>query len=66
MAGESSKRSITALCRECAQNEGEDEFSEGGDREHRLLRLLVGHRMRQRKRARRLLVARLLRERVEA
>ena len=48
------------------EDEGEDEFAEGGDKEHRLLRLLVGHRMRQRKRARRLLMGHLLREREEA
>jgi hypothetical protein len=48
------------------EDEGEDEFAEGGDREQRLLRLLVGHRIRQRKRARRLLMAHLLREREEA
>ncbi len=48
------------------EDEGEDGFAEGGDKEHRLLRLLVGHRIRQRKRARRLLMAHLLGEREEA
>lgn len=48
------------------EDEGEDEFAEGGDRERRLVRLLVGHRVRQRKHARRMLMAHLLREREEA
>ena len=48
------------------EDEGEDEFAEGGDKEKRLLRLLTGHRMRQRKRARRMLMTHLLREREEA
>ena len=48
------------------EDEGEDEFAEGGDNEQRLLRLLVGHRARQGKRARRMLMAHLLREREEA
>jgi len=48
------------------EDEGEDEFAEGGDHEGRLLRLLVGHRVRQSKRARRLLMAHLMREREEA
>jgi hypothetical protein len=49
-----------------SEGEGEDEFGDGGDREHQLLRLLAGHRIRQRKRARRLLMAHLLREHEEA
>jgi len=48
------------------EDEGEDEFAEEGGREHRLMRLLVGRGMRQRKRARRMLMAHLLREREEA
>ena len=48
------------------EDEGEDEFAEGGDRESRLMKLLVGHGVRQRRRARRMLVAHLLREREEA
>ncbi len=48
------------------EDEGEDEFAEGGDNERRLLKLLIGHRTRQSKRARRLLMGHLLREREEA
>jgi hypothetical protein len=48
------------------EDEGEDEFGEGGDKEHHLLRLLGGQGIRQRSRARRLLMAHLLREREEA
>ena len=48
------------------EDEGEDELAEGGDNEQGLMRLLVGHRVRQSKRARRLLMAQLLREREEA
>ena len=59
---------LAHLLRESGEAEGdededEDEFGEGGDKEHQLLRLLGGHRMRQGRRARRLLMAHLLRER---
>ena len=48
------------------EDEDEDEYAEGGDSEPRLRRLLVGRRVRQHKRARRMLMAHLLREREEA
>ena len=51
---------------EADEDEGADEFGEGGDKEHRLLRLLAGHRLQHRRRARRMLMAHLLREREEA
>jgi len=46
------------------EDEGEDEYGEGGG-EHQLARLLMGKRAMRRGRARRMLVAHLLRERSE-
>src|SRR6516225_853021 len=47
------------------EDEGEDEYGEGGGGEHQLARLLMGKRAMRRGRARRMLVAHLLRERSE-
>jgi len=47
------------------EDEGEDEYGEGGGGEHQLARLLIGKRAMRRGRARRMLVAHLLRERSE-
>jgi len=46
--------------------EGEEDMGEdGGDKEHRIMRLLIGSRILRRGRARRMLLAHLLRERFE-
>ena len=47
------------------EDEGEDESGEEGDGDHRLMRLLAGRRIGQRRRARRALMAHLMREREE-
>jgi len=43
-------------------DEGEDEFAEGGDKEHRLIKLVVGSGILKRRRARRMLMTHLRRE----